>query len=376
MRAGTPKQWVPVSGKPLIAYSIETFERHPLIHSIYIGVDQDHVREGERALAMWAPTKGREVYIGGERRQDTVWYGLGRLSEETLVGIHDAARPLVTPDLITRVIEKAQEKGAAIPVIPLRDTIKEVEGDRVIRTLERRKMRAIQTPQFFEREIIERAYREALDKGAEATDDAALVEAAGYNVWCVDGEEGNLKVTYAEDIEQVSVRTGGAVAVGFGYDVHPLLEGRRLILGGVEMPSPKGLYGHSDADVLSHAVVDALLGGAGLGDIGLHFPDTDPQYWGESSLTFLERAASLLRKGGWEIRHIDATLVMEAPRIAPYRQRMIELMAQALGIPPCCINIKATTTEGLGFAGRQEGIAAYAVATLQRWVGNRRTWPP
>ena len=366
-RAGIQKQWATIGSKPLVAYSLETFEKHPLVQAIYLGVDRDHLRMGEEALARWAPGKGKKAYPGGERRQDTVWEGLKLLDEAcTLVGIHDGARPFVSYDLIYRVIQKAQEKGAAIPVLPLRDTVKEVEKNHVIRTLERERLRAAQTPQFFKREIIMGAYEKALREGQEATDDAALVEAMGYPVWCVEGEENNFKVTYPQDLEKVRTMLEGSIKVGIGYDVHPLVKGRKLVLGGIEIPNEKGLQGHSDADVLCHAVVDALLGAAGLNDIGVHFPDSDPRYKGISSLEFLRDTAHFLQEEGWLIAHIDATLVLERPKIAPFRDKMKEKMAKALGISPSNINIKATTTEGLGFTGRKEGIAAYAVATLKK----------
>ncbi len=371
-RAGIQKQWVTIGSKPLIAYSLETFEKHPLVQAIYLGVDKDHLRTGEEALARWAPGKGRRTYPGGERRQDTVWEGLKLLDEEcTLVGIHDGARPLASPNFIRRVIQKARKKGAAIPVLPLKDTVKEVEKDQVVRTLQRGRLRAAQTPQFFKRGIIIGAYEKALREGQEATDDAALVEAMGYPLWWVEGEETNFKVTCPQDLERVRAMLESPIKVGFGYDVHPFVKGRRLMLGGIEISNEKGLQGHSDADVLCHAVVDALLGAAGMGDIGTHFPDSDPRYKDSSSLEFLRDAARLLQRGDWEIVHIDATLVLEKPRIAPYKKEMEQRIAQALNIPTHRINLKATTTEGLGFTGRGEGIAAYAIATLKkRYIQN------
>ena len=366
-RAGIQKQWATIGSKPLVAYSLETFEKHPLVQAIYLGIDRDHLKTGEEALARWAPGKGKKAYPGGERRQDTVWEGLKLLDEAcTLVGIHDGARPFASPDFISRVIQKAQKKGAAIPVLPLRDTVKEVEKDQVVRTLERERLRVTQTPQFFKREIVMGAYEKALREGQEATDDAALVEAIGHPIWWVEGEENNFKVTYHQDLERVRAMLESPMKVGLGYDVHPLLKGRKLMLGGIEIPNKKGLQGHSDADVLCHAVVDALLGAAGLDDIGVHFPDNDLRYKGISSLEFLRDTAHFLQEEGWLIAHIDATLVLERPKIAPFRDKMKEKMAKALGISPSNINIKATTTEGLGFTGRKEGIAAYAVATLKK----------
>ncbi len=366
LRAGTKKQWMALGDRPLLSFSLEIFENHPLIHALYLGVDKDHLEEGKACLEKWAPNKGKKAFAGGERRQDTVYNGLKELEEDTLlVGIHDAARPLASQDLISRVLKKAREKGAAVPAIPLRDTIKEVQWDTVKTTLDRTRLRAIQTPQFFRKEIIQQAYQLARQKGEEATDDASLVEAMGVEVYTVEGEEENFKITYPQDFKRLEDFMGWETRIGFGYDVHPLVPGRPLILGGVEIPHPVGLQGHSDADVLCHAVVDALLGAAGMGDIGELFPDSDPRHKNRPSLEFLEEAAQLIAHQGCQIVHVDATLVLEKPKIAPYKGKMVEEMAKALGISPRRINLKATTTEGLGFTGKGKGVAAYATATLK-----------
>ena len=366
LRAGIQKQWTRIGGRPHVSYSLETMENHPKIQEIYLGVPPHQVEEGENCLRKWAPTKGVKTFPGGARRQDTVYNGLKTLSPTIeLVGIHDAARPLVSPELITRVLEKARAEGAAIPVIPLRDTVKEVEGERIKGTLNRNHLRAVQTPQFFRKELIAMAYEEAMAREIEATDDSALVEALGQSVAVVEGEEENLKVTYPQDFKVLEALMGLETMTGLGYDVHPLVPGRKLVLGGVEIPHNFGLLGHSDADVLCHAVVDALLGAAGLGDIGHLFPDSDPFHKDRSSLEFLEETARLLEERGFHIVHIDATLVMEKPKVAPYKKEMAGKIGRALGILPSRINIKATTTEKLGFTGRGEGIAAYAVATIK-----------
>ena len=367
LRSGTLKQWKSIGGRPILSFSLETFEKHPAVHEIYLGVDREHLSEGQKSLEKWAPTKGKGVFQGGVRRQDTVMNGLDLLSPHTLmVGIHDAARPLVSPQLISRVLEKARETGAAVPAIPLRDTIKEVKDNRVITTLDRGRLRAVQTPQFFRYKVILKAYETAMEKGIEATDDASLVEALGHQVYTVEGEEENFKVTYPQDFKRLEALMGMETLTGMGYDVHPLVPGRRLVLGGVEIPHTLGLQGHSDADVLVHAVVDALLGAAGLGDIGQLFPDSDPRHKDRPSLEFLEETALLLAQKGFQVIHIDTTLVLEEPKIAPFRKEMIQRMARAIKIESHRINIKATTTEGLGFPGRKEGIAAYAVATITR----------
>jgi 2-C-methyl-D-erythritol 4-phosphate cytidylyltransferase/2-C-methyl-D-erythritol 2,4-cyclodiphosphate synthase len=366
-RLGAPKQWVDVGGRPLVSYSVETFEKHPLIDGIFMGVDSGSLRVAEQVLATWAPSKGQGVFIGGDRRQDTAFAGLSLLDERwCLVGIHDAARPLVSLPLVSRVVEKALECGSAVPALFLRDTVKMVEEDRVEATLDRERLRTVQTPQFFKREIIVSAYEKARLVDMEVTDDAALVENLGMEVRVVEGEERNFKVTYPQDLESLRRMMGLDVRVGFGYDVHAFVEGGILVLGGVKIPFNRGLLGHSDADVLSHAVCDALLGAAGLGDLGRYFPDSDDTYKGVSGVKFLERVADMLSEKGWEIVNVDATLVLEVPRIAPYAEEMIRRMSRSLRIEACRVNVKATTTERLGFAGREEGIAAYAVAILKR----------
>jgi len=366
-RFGQKKQWVKIGKKPLISYSLSAFEINPYIDAIFVGVDKEDFEKAEEILKEFAPLKGKKVFIGGKRRQDTVFNGLKTIPEEyKLLGIHDAARPFVSQDLIERVIKTAIEKKAAIPVIPLRDTVKQMHLNKVVRTLQRESLVAVQTPQFFHRDLIIKAYEEGAKKGLYATDDAAFVEDLGFDVYTVEGEESNFKVTYPEDIKRLEREMGWDIRVGFGYDVHPCVKYRALILGGVKIEHEMGLAGYSDADVLSHAICDALIGALGIGDIGEHFPDYDPKNKARSSLEFLLEIGKFLNSKGWQIVNIDATVVMQRPKISKYKDKMASNISKALGISKEKVNIKATTTEGLGFTGREEGVAAYAVGIIFR----------
>jgi 2-C-methyl-D-erythritol 4-phosphate cytidylyltransferase/2-C-methyl-D-erythritol 2,4-cyclodiphosphate synthase len=260
-----------------------------------------------------------------------------------------------------------------VAAVALGDTIKEADGaGRVLGTLNRDRLRGVQTPQGFERSILLKAHRLAEESGKIATDDAALVEELGIPVYLVAGDEDNIKLTTPKDVWVAEAllrrRAGGEQEqrVGHGYDVHRLLPGRPLILCGVEIAHDKGLLGHSDADVALHALCDALLGAAALGDIGSHFPDSDEAYRGISSLVLLERVAALLLKAGWRAVNADVTIAAQRPKLAPHLPRMRENIARALGVPLDCAGVKATTTEGLGFEGEEKGISAQAVCLLRR----------
>jgi len=264
---------------------------------------------------------------------------------------------------VGRVVEAARRDGAAVPVLPVRETVKEVDGSgRVVRTVSRNPLRLVQTPQGFRREVLWRAYAWAeQNNDPDFTDDAALVEASGQSVSVVAGDEENVKVTLPGDL----IRLGLLVPrVGHGYDVHRLEAGRRLMLGGVEIEHDYGLLGHSDGDAALHALCDALLGAAGLPDIGQQFPDTDPQYKDADSLKLLARVVTLVRDAGWRASSADLTLVAERPRLADHLPRMAEKISQVLSVQPESIGLKATTEEGLGLAAGKEGIAAHAMVVL------------
>ena len=321
---------------------------------------------------------GGEVSDGGGGRDD------GR--DAGIVLVHDGARPLVPRTVIDAVIEGCAACGAAIPAIPVKDTIKQIHisdsGAVVSSTPERSSLRAVQTPQGFDAVLLMRAY-DACGPDTAVTDDASLVEALGVPVYIVNGDEMNIKITTPSDLgraEQLLNRQSAddpcknepaavimrAPRTGMGYDVHAFAENRKLILGGVDIPHDRGLLGHSDADVLIHAIMDALLGAAALGDIGKHFPDTDPRYKGISSLLLLGHVSELLRSHGWVIVNIDATVIAQRPKVAPHIPQMKKNMAEVLKISESQINIKGTTTERLGFTGREEGIASQAVASIIR----------
>lgn len=366
---GVNKQFLPLGDLPVLARSLLAFEEAPSVGAVVVVVTAgDAGRVAELARGEWGCRKVAAVVPGGESRQESVLAGLLALPPDTeVVLVHDGARPLLEPRLVEAVLSEAKRWGAAALAVPVRDTVKEAGGDGfVARTLPRERLWLAQTPQAFRCELLLEAHRRARELGLAATDDAALVEALGHPVRLVRGSYRNLKITFPEDYETALALVGGVAPVrfGFGYDVHRLVPGRLLILGGVTVPFPLGLEGHSDADVLLHAVMDALLGAAGLGDIGRHFPDSDPRYAGASSLWLLEQVGQMLSQKGFRVQNVDATLVAQAPRLAAYLPAMEENIARVLGVDVARVNVKATTTEGLGFAGRGEGIAAYAVAAL------------
>jgi 2-C-methyl-D-erythritol 2,4-cyclodiphosphate synthase len=334
------------------------------------------------------------VVPGGATRQESVGSGLAALPEECeIVLVHDAARPAVSASLIARIIQATRACGAAVPGLPLHDTLKRAGPDgRIETTVARTGVWAVQTPQGARRADLLAAYEKLGAQIAQATDEASVLEMAGYPVYIIEGEESNLKVTRPGDLERAERILGGAMEyrsgaavdpahrtaaspphpsrtqyrTGFGYDVHAFAEGRPLWLGGVRIPHPRGLAGHSDADVLLHAVCDALLGAAAMGDIGVLFPDTDAAHRDRRSVEFLEEVARRLDAAGWRIENIDVSLLAEEPRIGRFRSEMIAAITAGLHIAPEQVNIKATTSERMGFVGRREGIACWAIATITR----------
>ena len=306
------------------------------------------------------------VVAGGANRQASVRNGLSAIPlEYDYVLIHDAARPFVTQELIRKTVEAARQTGAATAAVRMTDTVRQDDGY----TLDRDQLWSIQTPQCGRREDLIRAHQ----INTEATDDAGLLQQAGVSVCFVEGDRRNIKITTRDDLEMARAMVGGnaVTRTGFGYDIHTFSQdpGRTMMLGGVQFEGP-GLAGHSDADVLLHAAVDALLGAAGLGDIGVHYPPGDPQWKNCPSLRFLKETGLLLRAEGWEIENLDATLIAETPKIMPRSKEIRETIASTLGIATAQVNVKATTNEGLGALGREEGIAAMAIATLRRALGD------
>lgn len=360
-----------LGGRPALCRSLEVLDRCPLIGEICLVC-----REQDRA-DMLPLTSGLatpvQVVPGGAQRQDSVERGVEALTGPwEYVAIHDGARPLVTEEVLAAVCRDAMAHGAATAAVPSKDTCKLADGAGfVAATPARDRLWAVQTPQAFSLAL----YREALGKaraaGQSYTDDCQLIEAAGGKVKLTMGDYRNIKLTTPEDLLAARAYLGGeggkkTVRIGYGYDVHRLVEGRKLILAGVDVPFEKGLLGHSDADVIAHAVADALLGAAALGDIGHLFPDTDPRYDGADSLKLLAEVCRLLREKGFSIGNIDATLLAQRPKIAPHISRMRENLAAACGVAVGQVSVKATTEERLGFTGREEGMAASAVCLLER----------
>ena len=368
MGQGLRKQFRLLAGRPVLAHTLDVFEQSALIQGLVLVVPP-----GEESRCREAIVKGlgyRKVLAvvpGGESRQESVWAGLSALPPCGVVLIHDAVRPFVSDKLLDDLIRAAREVGAVAPAVQPKDTIREAsEAGYAGRTLNRGSLRLIQTPQAFDYRLILRAHSAARESGFLGTDDTSLVEHIGHEVAIVEGDYRNFKLTTPEDFLFAEALMGGLfLRTGIGYDVHRLVTDRKLILGGVVIPYERGLLGHSDADVLIHAIMDALLGAAGLGDIGQHFPDTDPTYEGISSLDLLSRVGSLLNALSFQIANIDAVVIAQAPRLAPFIPQMRENITHTLGLRPDLVNIKATTTEGLGFIGTGEGIAAQAVTMLQ-----------
>ena len=370
--AGLDKVLTPVGGRPVLLHSLLAFESCDAVDEIVI-VTRAELEGRVNALAEASGcTKVRFVVRGGDTRAESSRHGLGALSKETeIVLVHDAARPLVSADLIRRVAAAAVATGAALPGVPPVATIKREEDGHSVGTLDRATLREAQTPQGFRRGVLAKAFAAALRDKFVGTDEASLVERTGATVALVPGERRNVKITVPEDLAVVEALLGGGTPprqtrVGLGFDVHALVEGRPLILGGVEIPHAKGLLGHSDADVLSHAVCDALLGAAALGDIGLHFPDTDAAWKDAPGAKLLARTVEILRDSGYVPVNVDVTVAAQVPRLAPYRESMVAHLAEHLRLPRSRVSVKFTTTERLGFEGREEGISATAIALVGR----------
>jgi len=359
---------VPLCGRPLVTYCLDAF-RASSVEEIVLAAPPDAVDAFRALIAEGPRDKTEKVVAGGATRQESVRAGLRELSAGIdCVLIHDAARPFVRPPLIESCAQAARAYGAAVAAVPVTDTLKRASGEVVREGVDRENLWAAQTPQAFRADLVREAYRRAQREGRIATDDASLVEAMGHPVRLVMGSPRNIKVTYPEDLAfaetLIWAQAGSAVRCGIGFDVHRLVEGRRLVLGGIEFAGSRGLLGHSDADVLTHAVCDALLGAASLGDIGQHFPDTDPQYEGADSIELLREAAAMVAAAGYRVVNVDAVVVAEAPRIADHAEGMRRRLAEALNVPPDRVSVKGKTAEGMGIIGAREGIASHAVCTV------------
>jgi 2-C-methyl-D-erythritol 4-phosphate cytidylyltransferase/2-C-methyl-D-erythritol 2,4-cyclodiphosphate synthase len=371
-----PKQWLTLAGRTMLQHSIAAFERHAGVDEIVVVVPADALSPDPGAadaptLLPPASTRKRMTYVaGGSRRQDSVANGFAAVSPQAdVVLVHDAARPLVSEAVIARTIAAAAESGAAIAAVPVHDTVKQA-ADRdgvpfIVRTLPREMLHLAQTPQGFRREVLAAAIAHGGD--ADVTDEAGWAERAGYPVRLVPGDPDNMKITTEKDLARAEALLGAGrvqLRIGNGYDLHRLVEGRPLILGGVHIPFDRGLIGHSDADAVCHAVTDAILGAANLGDIGRLFPDTDPRWKDANSLALLSDACGRVTAAGWTIVNVDIVVIAQKPKISPHVDAIRESLAAALGTSPDVIGIKGKTNEGVDATGRSEAIAVHAVALL------------
>ncbi|MGO4386139.1 bifunctional 2-C-methyl-D-erythritol 4-phosphate cytidylyltransferase/2-C-methyl-D-erythritol 2,4-cyclodiphosphate synthase [Microvirga sp. 2YAF29] len=372
---GMPKQYRLLNGRTILEQTLKCFLDHPRIDHVIVVIHPDDIALYDKAVG----SAGVNVPLlpaayGGETRQDSVRSGLEALSDlaPDLVLIHDAARPFVKADLIDRAIDSAKTWGAAVPGIPVTDTIKVLDKrGMVTSTPDRSGLRAIQTPQAFRFTALSEAHRKAAAAGLHAfTDDGALAEWAGLPVHVFGGEVSNIKLTHPSDFAEEEQRLKGSrmtyvTRVGTGFDVHAFGEGDHIWLGGIKVAHDRGVIAHSDGDVILHALTDAILGTLADGDIGTHFPPSDPQWRGASSDRFLAHAVSLVRDRGGLLDHLDTTLLCEKPRLGPHREAMRQRIAEICGLRLDQVSLKATTTEKLGFTGRSEGIAAQAAATIR-----------
>lgn len=368
MASDTTKQRLCLLGESVLKRSVRVFSSCEKIINIVVVCRADEVDWARGELSSFSKVYG--IVSGGKTRAESARLGFASIpAESDFVAIHDAARCLITKENISRVIDAAIKYGAATAGTFVTDTVKQLEENMICATLPRETLFTAHTPQIFRCDL----YRDALERSdtdERITDDNMLVESLGIRVCPVDTGKNNIKLTIPEDIayaEYIIERRGLVdIRVGQGYDVHRLVEGRRLILGGVDIPHSKGLLGHSDADVLVHAIMDALLGACGLGDIGRHFPDNSEKYKDISSLLLLKRVSELILNNGFSVMNVDSTIVIQSPKIAGYIDEMVGNISKILGIEPGRVNVKATTEERLGFTGREEGICAHAVATVKK----------
>jgi 2-C-methyl-D-erythritol 4-phosphate cytidylyltransferase/2-C-methyl-D-erythritol 2,4-cyclodiphosphate synthase len=378
---GRPKQLHAIDGRSILERSVMLFVEHPAIDDVIVVLPPELATEPPFAVPL---AKALRIVAGGVRRQDSVANAFAAVPQQTdMVVIHDAARPFASADLIARTIEAAAESGAALAALPARDTVKrarqgptpEAVGGRavasfvhVVETLPRETVYLAQTPQAFRRELLQAALDFGRRERLDATDEATLVERAGHQVRLVTGEETNIKITVPEDLpiaEAIARRAApSASRAGVGYDIHRLVQGRPLVLGGVTIPFDRGLLGHSDADAVCHAITDAILGAAAAGDIGRHFPDNQAAWKDASSIDLLRRAAAMVREHGLEVANVDASVIAERPKLGPYIDAMRRNLAAALAVDLARVSVKGKSNDGVGALGRGEAIAVHATALL------------
>ena len=389
-----PKQFLCVEGRPILGHTLRKFETCNAIDQIVLVIRRRDRSTCERIISECGAKKVTGIVEGGKERQDSVFQGLLHVQPQTdVVLIHDAVRMFVTEQIIVESIRAARQYGASVVAVPVKDTIKQVgirtversdqhiretlpdnEALFVVKTLDRKTLWQVQTPQTFQYQRILEIYQKAQELGIYGTDDAMLAEYFGYMVKIVRGTYRNIKITTPDDLliaqaflqdeRRIEYSISIMFRVGIRYDVHRLVEHRKLILGGVEIPFEKGLLGHSDADVLTHAICDAILGALGLGDIGRHFPDSDPAYKGISSLTLLSDIVERMHQKRYKIGNVDAIIIAQKPRLSNYIEEMRANLSSVMRTSAGVVNVKATTTEGLGFTGTCEGIAAQAIVNI------------
>jgi len=370
MRCTEPKQYLLLCGKPIIVHTVEAFIKNQYITDIIVVVPKDRVKETEQVFNLHLfSTTSIKVIPGGPRRQDSVFLGLQALPPENdIVLVHDGARPLISQDVINRCYEGAVLHGSVIAAVPVKDTLKKSgKGEKVSATINRENLYQAQTPQAAQKQLLLQAYRANGD--AHVTDESSLLEKANIPVTIVEGSETNIKVTRPEDLtlaEKIITREDPAMRIGHGYDAHRFAEDRKLVLGGITIPHSHGLAGHSDADVLTHALCDAILGALGAGDIGKHFPDSNPAFKDIYSIKLLKEVIATAHKKGYTLGNVDITVVCQAPKLAPHLDEMKNILSKICDSTPDAINIKATTTEEMGFTGRKEGISCHAVVLLKQ----------
>ena len=372
---GENKVFYILQGRSVLGRCLDAFaDRGRFDGAVLVLSKEDESRYAELALREGPFPLVKKIVYGGPTRQDSVRNGLLAVPEcAQIVAIHDAARPFVSDAVIAATLESAEKYGSGVICTPVVDTIKQIDSQGHVTSLERDSLRAVQTPQAFKRDSILTAHLEAQKEGYSGTDDAMLFEHCYGHVHLVsaDGAEENRKLTTKNDFDmRREERVPAEVRVGHGYDVHRLTEGRKLILCGVRVPYERGLAGHSDADVAVHALMDALLGAMGMGDIGGHFPDTDPQWQGADSMVLLDTVMCWVRSGGWRVGNADITIIAQAPKLSPHIPNMKQNLARGLCVESSRVNVKATTTERLGFEGEGLGISSHAVVTIYRMEEN------
>jgi 2-C-methyl-D-erythritol 2,4-cyclodiphosphate synthase/2-C-methyl-D-erythritol 4-phosphate cytidylyltransferase len=380
MHTSSKKQYLELEGTPILVHTLLAFTSSNLFDEIVVVLPKEDILTwGEVLKKHLASSDIRfDIVAGGDSRQESVYNGIKSLGERSkVVAIHDGVRPFVSTKEIEAVIEAAKLSGASTLATKLNETIKRANwGEKVaLESIDREALCATKTPQAFATNLIKKAHENAIKDGYLANDDCELLERMGHKIVIIEGSSDNIKITTKEDLiiagsilEKKNMRCDKVPSLGYrsgiGYDAHRLVANRPLVLGGVVIPFDKGLLGHSDADVVLHAICDALLGAAALSDIGVHFPDDKEEYEGISSLILLKKVSELLRSKNFGIMNIDVTIVAEAPKLAPFFSNMVKNISETMAIDEGMVNIKATTTEGMGFCGVGEGICAYAIATL------------